>query len=169
MMGSFGPCDSPGQPGQHAAEHLCRRQPGAGHPGGNPGGGGDHRSTSGHLHGGGSEKRHLLLRRRRPFWTISLYRSPRGHIVGITGRSGSGKSTLLKLFMRFWETQQGRDRPVPHQCEPTSTPKISEKWRVLSPRKPTSFTTAFANNLRHCQTGRHRRGNRGRLSESLCA
>ena len=32
---------------------------------------------------------------------------PQGSIVGITGRSGSGKSTLLKLFMRFWETQQG--------------------------------------------------------------
>ena len=28
-------------------------------------------------------------------------------IVGIHGRSGSGKSTLLKLFMRFWQVQQG--------------------------------------------------------------
>lgn len=29
-------------------------------------------------------------------------------IVGIVGKSGSGKSTLLKLFMRFWEVQEGR-------------------------------------------------------------
>lgn len=33
---------------------------------------------------------------------------PRQQILGITGRSGSGKSTLLKLFMRFWQTQQGK-------------------------------------------------------------
>ena len=32
---------------------------------------------------------------------------PRGKIIGISGRSGSGKSTLLKLFMRFWQVQQG--------------------------------------------------------------
>ncbi len=28
-------------------------------------------------------------------------------ITGIVGKSGSGKSTLLKLFMRFWETDNG--------------------------------------------------------------
>lgn len=33
---------------------------------------------------------------------------PRQKIVGIVGRSGSGKSTLLKLFMRFWEAQEGK-------------------------------------------------------------
>ncbi len=32
---------------------------------------------------------------------------PENQIVGIHGRSGSGKSTLLKLFMRFWQVQQG--------------------------------------------------------------
>lgn len=32
---------------------------------------------------------------------------PEGSIVGIVGRSGSGKSTLLKLFMRFWNVQNG--------------------------------------------------------------
>ena len=33
---------------------------------------------------------------------------PEGKIIGINGRSGSGKSTLLKLFMRFWQVQQGQ-------------------------------------------------------------
>ena len=32
---------------------------------------------------------------------------PDGSIVGIVGRSGSGKSTLLKLFMCFWNVQNG--------------------------------------------------------------
>jgi ATP-binding cassette subfamily C protein len=32
---------------------------------------------------------------------------PENMIIGINGRSGSGKSTLLKLFMRFWQVQQG--------------------------------------------------------------
>ena len=32
---------------------------------------------------------------------------PEHGIIGINGRSGSGKSTLLKLFMRFWQVQQG--------------------------------------------------------------
>ncbi len=32
---------------------------------------------------------------------------PSNKVVGIVGKSGSGKSTLLKLFMRFWEVQQG--------------------------------------------------------------
>lgn len=68
---------------------------------------------------------------------------PQGSIVGITGRSGSGKSTLLKLFMRFWETQQG-EIALSHTNVNRINTQISEKWRVLSPRKPTSFTTAFA-------------------------
>ena len=33
-----------------------------------------------------------------------------GEFVSIVGTSGSGKSTLLKLFMRFWEAQQGQVR-----------------------------------------------------------
>ena len=37
-------------------------------------------------------------------------------ILGISGRSGSGKSTLLRLFMRFWDVQEGQvclsGRPV---------------------------------------------------------
>ncbi len=32
---------------------------------------------------------------------------PAGGVVGITGRSGSGKSTLLRLFMRFWDVDEG--------------------------------------------------------------
>lgn len=31
----------------------------------------------------------------------------KGKMIGIHGRSGSGKSTLLKLFMRFWQTNDG--------------------------------------------------------------
>lgn len=36
---------------------------------------------------------------------VSLRMEP--GIIGITGKSGSGKSTLLKLFMRFWNVQEG--------------------------------------------------------------
>lgn len=32
---------------------------------------------------------------------------PEHSVIGIAGRSGSGKSTLLKLFMRFWNVQEG--------------------------------------------------------------
>ena len=32
----------------------------------------------------------------------------KGRSTGIHGKSGSGKSTLLKLFMRFWDVQQGQ-------------------------------------------------------------
>ena len=32
---------------------------------------------------------------------------PKNQIVGIVGKSGSGKSTLLKLFMRFWDVDNG--------------------------------------------------------------
>ncbi len=32
----------------------------------------------------------------------------KGSIVGIIGKSGSGKSTLLKLFMRFWNVNDGQ-------------------------------------------------------------
>lgn len=32
---------------------------------------------------------------------------PENKVIGIVGRSGSGKSTLLKLFMRFWQVQDG--------------------------------------------------------------
>ena len=32
---------------------------------------------------------------------------PKNKIIGIVGRSGSGKSTILKLFMRFWDVQEG--------------------------------------------------------------
>lgn len=32
----------------------------------------------------------------------------KGKITGIHGKSGSGKSTLLKLFMRFWDVQEGK-------------------------------------------------------------
>lgn len=32
---------------------------------------------------------------------------PKNSVIGIAGRSGSGKSTLLKLFMRFWNVDNG--------------------------------------------------------------
>ena len=106
MMGSFGPCVALANLGSTLQNTFAAGNRVLDILEENPGGGGDHRSTSGHLHGGRGEKRHLLLRR-RDHSGQSLCIDPQGSIVGITGRSGSGKSTLLKLFMRFWETQQG--------------------------------------------------------------
>ena len=53
---------------------------------------------------------------------------PENKIVGINGRSGSGKSTLLKLFMRFWQVQQGEVK--------------------VSDRKVDEINTSIRNNLR---------------------
>ncbi|MBQ9068369.1 MAG: ABC transporter ATP-binding protein, partial [Eggerthellaceae bacterium] len=33
---------------------------------------------------------------------------PAGAVVSLEGKSGSGKSTMLKLFIRFWDVQEGR-------------------------------------------------------------
>lgn len=46
---------------------------------------------------------------------------PEHQVVGIVGRSGSGKSTLLKLFMRFWQVQQGQIRLSGRDVEQINT------------------------------------------------
>lgn len=46
---------------------------------------------------------------------------PENQVIGITGRSGSGKSTLLKLFMRFWQAQQGEVKVSGRNVEEINT------------------------------------------------
>ena len=57
----------------------------------------------------GAAARHVTFAYgQEPILTDVSLTLPENQIIGIVGKSGSGKSTLLKLFMRFWQTQQGQ-------------------------------------------------------------
>lgn len=60
-----------------------------------------------HFHGGAAENIRFSYDSELILDDLSISIAE-NQIVGIVGRSGSGKSTLLKLFMRFWQVQQGR-------------------------------------------------------------
>ena len=68
---------------------------------------------------------------------------PPHQVVGIVGRSGSGKSTLLKLFMRFWQVQQGQSGYRIGMWT-RSIQQILVRWRAMSRRRPICSTTASA-------------------------
>ena len=51
---------------------------------------------------------------------------PKNSVIGIAGRSGSGKSTFLKLFMRFWNVDNGSIN-ISGKFRPMNLPEISMK------------------------------------------
>lgn len=69
---------------------------------------------------------------------------PQNEIVGITGRSGSGKSTLLKLFMRFWEVQEGEIRLSGRRVRDINTANLRQLESFV-----TQQTHLFHDSIKH--------------------
>lgn len=71
---------------------------------------------------------------------------PENKIIGIIGRSGSGKTTLLKLFMRFWETQNGCIRISSHDVNTINTSNLREMESFVT-QETHLFHDSIRNNL----------------------
>ena len=72
---------------------------------------------------------------------------PAGQTIGIVGRSGSGKSTLLKLFLRFWQVEQGRVQLSGRSVEEINT-KDLRRMQALVTQETHLFRDSIRNNLR---------------------
>ena len=72
---------------------------------------------------------------------------PENQIIGINGRSGSGKSTLLKLFMRFWQVQQGSVKVSGRSVEQINTTDLRNMESFVT-QETHLFHDSIRNNLR---------------------
>ena len=72
---------------------------------------------------------------------------PENQIVGINGRSGSGKSTLLKLFMRFWQVQQGEVKISRRNVDEINTTNLRDMESFVT-QETHLFHDSIRNNLR---------------------
>lgn len=72
---------------------------------------------------------------------------PKGSVVGIVGRSGSGKSTLLKLFMRFWNLQQGEVSISNTNVDEINTTNLRDMESFVT-QETHLFHDSIRNNLR---------------------
>ncbi|MGN0266630.1 MAG: thiol reductant ABC exporter subunit CydC [Lachnospiraceae bacterium] len=72
---------------------------------------------------------------------------PKGSVVGIAGRSGSGKSTLLKLFMRFWQVQEGSVKVSDADVSAINTSNLREMESFVT-QETHLFHDSIRNNLR---------------------
>ena len=72
---------------------------------------------------------------------------PANQIIGIRGRSGSGKSTLLKLFMRFWEAQQGMVEISGRNVDQINTSDLRDMESFMT-QQTHLFHDSIRNNLR---------------------
>ena len=72
---------------------------------------------------------------------------PERKIIGINGRSGSGKSTLLKLFMRFWQVQQGEVKISGRNVDAINTSNIRDMESFVT-QETHLFHDSIRNNLR---------------------
>ena len=72
---------------------------------------------------------------------------PENKIIGINGRSGSGKSTLLKLFMRFWQVQQGSVRISERNVDEINTSNLRNMQSFVT-QETHLFHDSIRNNLR---------------------
>ena len=72
---------------------------------------------------------------------------PAGKTIGINGRSGSGKSTLLKLFMRFWQVQQGDVKISNRNVDEINTRNLRDMESFVT-QETHLFHDSIRNNLR---------------------
>lgn len=72
---------------------------------------------------------------------------PKDKIIGINGRSGSGKSTLLKLFMRFWQVQQGSVKVSGRNVDDINTDNLRDMESFVT-QQTHLFHDSIRNNLR---------------------
>ena len=72
---------------------------------------------------------------------------PENKIIGINGRSGSGKSTLLKLFMRFWQVQQGSVQISERNVDEINTTNLRNMESFVT-QETHLFHDSIRNNLR---------------------
>lgn len=72
---------------------------------------------------------------------------PENMITGIVGRSGSGKSTLLKLFMRFWQVQQGKVAVSGRSVDEINTTNLRDMESFVT-QETHLFHDSIRNNLR---------------------
>jgi ATP-binding cassette subfamily C protein len=72
---------------------------------------------------------------------------PQNAVVGIVGRSGSGKSTLLKLFMRFWDTGEGRVKLSGTDISRINTTNLRDMESFVT-QETHLFRDSIRNNLR---------------------
>lgn len=72
---------------------------------------------------------------------------PENQIIGINGRSGSGKSTLLKLFMRFWQVQQGNVKISKTNVDEINTKNLRDMECYVT-QETYLFHDSIRNNLR---------------------
>ena len=72
---------------------------------------------------------------------------PENKIIGINGCSGSGKSTLLKLFMRFWQVQQGELKISGRNVDAINTTKLRDMESFVT-QETHLFHDSIRNNLR---------------------
>ena len=71
---------------------------------------------------------------------------PAGQTIGIVGKSGSGKSTLLKLFLRFWQVEQGRVQLSGRSVEAINTKNL-RRMQALVTQETHLFRDSIRNNL----------------------
>lgn len=72
---------------------------------------------------------------------------PENKIIGINGRSGSGKSTLLKLFMRFWQVQNGTVAISERDVDDINTANLRNMESFVT-QETHLFHDSIRNNLR---------------------
>ena len=72
---------------------------------------------------------------------------PENKIIGIVGRSGSGKSTLLKLFMRFWQVQNGEVKVSGRNVDEINTTNLRDMESFVT-QETHLFHDSIRNNLR---------------------